>query len=215
MKGRLSLLFDFDGTLADTRPHIIRLFNVLARRYGFRRLDEDDPGLRDLTMLQLLQRLGVSIARVPALVREVRDQMRAVMPEVRPFDGVVDTLHALRQGGVELGLVTSNERANVDAFAERHALPPFRAVATGSSLFGKARLIKKVARRVSGGGRVYYVGDEARDIEAAQRATVGTIAVSWGFNSRELLARLGPDHLVDDPRQLVELVRALELTERP
>lgn len=209
MRGRLSLLFDFDGTLADTRPHLIRLFNVLARRYGFRRLDEDDPGLRDLTMRQLLQRLGVSIARVPALVREVRDEMRSLMPEVRPFDGMVDTLHALRSSGVELGLVTSNERANVEAFSEQHALPPFGAVATGSSLFGKARLIKKVARRMPEGRLVYYVGDESRDIEAAQKATVGTIAVSWGFNSRELLAKLGPDHIVDDPRQLMELVQAL------
>ena len=188
MGRRTLLLFDFDGTLADSRPHLIHLFNRLARRHGFLSIDESDPNLRDLSMRQLLQRLGISIARVPALLREVRDEMRAVMPQIRPFEGIVDTLYRLDEQGVALGLVTSNERNNFQYFAEKYRLPQFGIVVAGSTLFGKSRVIRNVVGRFEKGSMVYYVGDESRDIEAAQKATVGTIAVSWGFNSRAHLA---------------------------
>lgn len=214
-KQRLSFLFDFDGTLADTRPHIIRLINRIARRHGLNWLDTDDPGLRDLSMRQLLDKLGISLARLPGLVREVRREMRGLMPQVRPIEGMVETLHKLRDKGIDLGLVSSNEQANIDCFAEQYRLPPFNLVATGSALFGKTRVIRKIIRRLEEPSQVYYVGDESRDIDAAQKAKIGTIAVSWGFNSREHLAAHHPDYLVDSPQELIDLVFKLEEGSKP
>lgn len=210
MKHRLSFLFDFDGTLADTRPHIIRLFNRIARRHGLHWLDNDDPSLRDLSMRQLLDRLGISLARLPSLVREIRQEMRTLMPEVRPIEGVVEALHKLRDKGVDLGLISSNEQANIDCFAEQHRLPPFSQMATGSALFGKTRVIRKIIRRLDQPSQVYYVGDESRDIDAAHKAKIGTIAVSWGFNSREHLAAHHPNFIVDNPQELIDLVLRLQ-----
>jgi phosphoglycolate phosphatase len=54
---------------------------------------------------------------------------------------------------------------------------------------------------------VIYVGDETRDIEAARKIQIQVIAVSWGFNSREVLAEQKPDFLISHPSQLIEVVR--------
>ena len=54
-----------------------------------------------------------------------------------------------------------------------------------------------------------YVGDEVRDIEAARKAGVAAAAVTWGFHAETLLTANHPDHLITEPRQLVELADAV------
>ena len=51
-----------------------------------------------------------------------------------------------------------------------------------------------------------YVGDEDRDIIASKKVNIKTIAVTWGFNSKEKLSREKPDYLVDSPMQVCELM---------
>ncbi|PSB03825.1 HAD family hydrolase, partial [Merismopedia glauca] len=58
--------------------------------------------------------------------------------------------------------------------------------------------------------KVIYVGDETRDIEAARKSKIKAIAVCWGFNFREILAKYKPDFLIDRPSQLLEVVQHLE-----
>jgi phosphoglycolate phosphatase-like HAD superfamily hydrolase len=53
---------------------------------------------------------------------------------------------------------------------------------------------------------VLDVGDEVRDIETARQAGVAVAAVTWGFNSRELLARHAPDYLVERPEPILSLL---------
>ena len=56
-------------------------------------------------------------------------------------------------------------------------------------------------------GRIVYVGDETRDIEACRAAGIPVIAVSWGLNTRALLFSLSPDQIVDSPEELPGSVR--------
>ncbi|MDY6958395.1 MAG: HAD hydrolase-like protein, partial [Halobacteriota archaeon] len=86
----------------------------------------------------------------------------------------------------------------------------FDFVDTGSHVFLKHRKIKKILKRR---GIPYdsaiYVGDETRDVEAAKRARIPVIAVSWGFNDGDALRRLDPDYAVDDPKELLEIIKRL------
>jgi phosphoglycolate phosphatase len=56
---------------------------------------------------------------------------------------------------------------------------------------------------------VIYVGDEIRDIIAAHKCGIRIISVSWGFHTVDLLASKNPDYLVDNPRQIVQLMRSI------
>ena len=53
---------------------------------------------------------------------------------------------------------------------------------------------------------VYFVGDEVRDIEAGKKTRIKTIAVSWGYNTKDALARERPDYLIDSPLDLKTIV---------
>ena len=53
---------------------------------------------------------------------------------------------------------------------------------------------------------IVYVADETRDIEAAKKAKVRIISVTWGFNSREILKKQNPDFLVDRPEEILRII---------
>jgi phosphoglycolate phosphatase-like HAD superfamily hydrolase len=60
--------------------------------------------------------------------------------------------------------------------------------------------------RKTTGQRAVYVGDEVRDIVAARKAGVDVAAVSWGYNTREVLAKHEPDYLIERPELLPTLL---------
>jgi phosphoglycolate phosphatase len=53
--------------------------------------------------------------------------------------------------------------------------------------------------------RTYYIGDTTGDIREAKMAGISTVAVTWGWHSRERLAKLQPDYLIDNPSELLSI----------
>jgi phosphoglycolate phosphatase-like HAD superfamily hydrolase len=201
------VLWDFDGTLADTLASSLELYNELAMRHGFRTVT--DPGaVRGLTPFEFLRGHGIPLAKVPSLVREMRAAHRGRMATTRLFPGLPPVLEALRQSGHRLGILSSNSRENILAcLRANQAEALFDPVVGYSRLLGKARPIRRVLKAGRLGGRdVLYVGDEVRDIEAARQTGVAVAAVTWGFNARDLLARHAPDHLIEHPEELLRVL---------
>lgn len=54
-------------------------------------------------------------------------------------------------------------------------------------------------------GKFYYVADEVRDIDAAKSSGINSIAVSWGFNSEDVLKKEKPDYLISNPQELITI----------
>ncbi len=205
MRYRL-VLWDFDGTLADTLAASVRLFNELAARHGFRPV-ADAELVRGLTPVQFLRAHDIPLAKVPVLMRQMRAAHHGLMASTTLMPGLRPVLEALHGSGVRLGILSSNSRENILACLRANGAEGlFDPVVGYSRLLGKARPIRRVMR--AGGyaaGDVLYVGDEVRDIEAARQAGVAVAAVTWGFNARDLLARHAPDYLIDAPEQLLTL----------
>lgn len=196
-------IFDFDGTIADTVAEIVRVLNAIAPEFQFRTADGAEVELlRGLPARQIAERLGLGWQKLPAIVARVRKEMHANMVNVAPCSGVPDALEGLRTAGVTLGLLTSNNRQNVDAFLARHPLA-FDFISTGSGLWSKHRRLASIARRRGlVASETAYIGDETRDIEAARTLGMHAIAVDWGFTHAKLLAEAGPDRLISSPDQL-------------
>jgi phosphoglycolate phosphatase len=104
-------------------------------------------------------------------------------------------------------VLSSNSEANIRKCLAANGVEQHFAFVIGHpQLFGKARALRRIRRREKiDREHIVYVGDETRDVEAAQRAGVGAAAVGWGYHTPELLARMNPTVLVREPHELVQL----------
>ncbi|MEM9568362.1 MAG: HAD hydrolase-like protein, partial [Cyanobacteria bacterium P01_E01_bin.34] len=92
---------------------------------------------------------------------------------------------------------------------DRHLAHYFEIPCTEVSIFGKRRLLKRYLNRQRlSPADVTYIGDEARDINAARANGIRAIAVAWGFSSRSILIDADPDGLANHPSDLLSLVSA-------
>jgi phosphoglycolate phosphatase len=199
------ILWDFDGTLADSFGCALRIYNELAEKHGFRRIDDPEE-VRGLSIVAFLRRHNIPIRKVPALVRAVLSAQTGEMAGIRLFPGVGAVLRRLHDAGGRLGILSSNRADNIRACLHANDADRwFDDIHGYQRLLGKARGLRRAVRVAGLTVRdVVYVGDEARDIEAARQAGVRIIAVSWGYQARPVLAAHEPDHLVDLPEQLLD-----------
>ena len=203
-----TILFDFDGTIADTIPEIYKTLESLSSEFGYQPLTpQEENALRDLSLMQIIQKLKFPLWKLPFLIKRTQEEMYKKIPTIQVIPGMQSVLRTLQVKGYRMGIITSSKKDSVEEFLNNNGLSFFDFLYTGSNLFGKERKIKK-AMQAHGFTKenTIYVGDEARDIEAAKKIPVQSIAVTWGFNSRKILEEYNPDNIIDSPRELLDKV---------
>ena len=204
-----SLVFDFDGTMADTLGETRRIFNQIAPDYGIRQVEEHElECLRHLSLKQLLDHLDIPKRRVPALIARGTGLMRGNITRLNLIEGMGEVLVELRNHVDSFGILTSNASANVDLFLRTHGLRDhFDFISSTSKLTGKSKHLKAIRKTFSlRAEQMLYIGDELRDVKASQKAGIPIAAVTWGFNSRESLAAENPNHLFTHPTDFLRLL---------
>ena len=204
-----TLVFDFDGTIADTLGETRRIFNQIAPDYGIRQVAEHElDALRHLSLKELLDHLKIPKRRVPALISRGTGMMRGNIAELKLIEGMHEVLIELRRHVRSFGILTSNATANVDLFLRTHGLrDQFDFISSTSKLTGKSKHLKAIRKTFSvRPDEMLYIGDELRDVKASQKAGVPIAAVTWGFNSRQSLAAAKPDYLFDRPADFLSLL---------
>jgi len=186
-------IFDLDGTLADSFPFFLRVYNELARRHGFHEMAPGDvAAMRELPARELMARAGLPSWRLPLVARDFITRMREA-DEVRLFDGVADVLHRIAASGLPLALLTSNSRDNATRLlgAQLHGL--FRDVDCGASIFGKRSRLRRTMKTIGvTPARTIYIGDTTADADAAHAAGADFGAVGWGYATPTSLAACRP-----------------------
>ncbi len=183
------VIFDFDGTLADSAGWTLGILNEVAVRFGFRTLsDEEKAMLRGQDNRAIVRYLGVPAWKMPLIAAHMRKLVARDAERIALFAGADALLAQLAERGTRLAIVSSNSEENV-----RRILGPTNAgliahYACGASIFGKAAKFRQVLRR-SGipRERTLCIGDETRDIEAATTERLASGAVTWGYATPDLL----------------------------
>jgi len=183
------VIFDFDGTLADSADWMAGIINQVARRFGFRTVSEAEIAmLRGRDNRTIVRYFGVPAWKLPFVARHLRKLILRDADQIALFPGVDEFLSRLSRAGVTMAVVSSNSEENV-----RRILGPRNAAliahyACGASIFGKSAKFRQVLRR-SGVTRAetLCIGDETRDIEAAAAAGLASGAVTWGYATAEVL----------------------------
>ncbi len=206
-----TLIFDFDGTLANTFDLIVDAVNALSKDYGIEPLSALQLDyLRGLPARKVLKMLGVAWYHIPELILKIQRYMKSRMHSIAMYPGIEDAIVALSADGFSLGIITSNTRENVEILLNKHHCNHFGFIHSARHVFGKSKTLKKIIHRQGlDTNHVYYIGDETRDIDAAKSCGIKSVAVSWGFNKRDLLMSSKPFLLIDD---LAELQKQLSET---
>lgn len=207
MRYRL-VIFDFDGTLADSFGWFVGMVNDVADRFGFRRIDEHEiDALRGLRPRELIAELGIPIRKLPGIAAYVRRLAAANLHEVALFPGVEHMLRRLADAGVALAIVTSNSYDNVRCVLGPDNVSLIRSFECGTAIFGKKTRLKRVLARLdTPPAGALFVGDEIRDADAARAVGIPFGAVTWGFASPAALAALGPDFVFESAAEITELL---------
>jgi phosphoglycolate phosphatase len=198
------VVFDFDGTLADSFQLFLKTFDAASEIYGFRPFDRDKMDvLRAMEASEVLKHHGVRFWQLPAIARTTRLLMTRGIGGVNLVEGLDATLQWLHQTGCDLAILTSNSRANVESVLGRELCCLFTHFECGVSIFTKDRALTKVIRTIGcRRDETLLIGDEIRDLKAAKMVGVSFGAVAWGYNSLECLVAHGADETFHSPRDL-------------
>ena len=193
MKYRL-VIFDSDGTLADSLPWMRSIFNELATEYGFRRVEDGDEGrYRKLEGHALLRELGLPLWKLPQVLAGMRRRMAACEVPIRMYAGVPEMLERMAGAGPILAVVSSNSAANVKRILGPENVRWITHFLCGASMFGKGAKLRRALRMTAVPPEAaMYIGDEIRDGEAARAAGMAFGAVSWGQHDEPTLRAQNP-----------------------
>ena len=203
-----TIIFDFDGTIADTMEEGRRIFNVIAPDYGIRQIDREEmEGFRSLSINQFIDAMKIPKTRIPLFIARGTLMMRRSIGGLPLIAGVGEILPQLRARVDRFGILTSNAVDNVELFLDSHGIRGlFDFVSSTSKLTGKSRYLNGTRKQYKlKAEEMLYVGDEVRDLKAAKKAGIPCAGVTWGFNTREALAAENPDHLLDTPAEFLRL----------
>lgn len=199
-----SLIFDFDGTIANTLPLVIDLFHewaVVDMKLDNALIEE----LRGMSAQQVLKKIGVPLHKLPGFITKGRKELRQRFHQVKPFEGMGETIKKLSDE-YTLYVMSSNSNENINRFLKTYGLDQYFKKVYGSvSIFGKTKVMKKIIKQENlDKEQCWYIGDETRDVEATHKIDLKIASVTWGYNNKKILSTYSPELLIDTPSQLYE-----------
>jgi phosphoglycolate phosphatase len=199
------MIFDFDGTLADSYPWFRDSINIAARKFSFKEVSSEAfDELRSLDSKDVIKRLEISWWKIPFLASFMRKLFTKNAHKIHLFSGIEVVLKELSKREVKLALVTSNSRINVQKILGNEVYSYFDFYHFDVSLFGKKKAYKKLVTK-SGflPSQCLSIGDEVRDIEAAKNVGISSAAVLWGYAHPDVLTLKNPTYLIENIRDIL------------
>jgi phosphoglycolate phosphatase len=199
-----NLIFDFDGTIADSFALNVDIFCKITGR-PLVHTQADINRLRQMQTRDVLRELNVSLWKIPFLLAKWRKAMTQRIGEVKPFPAIGPVLRKLQQEGHELSIVSTNSQRNIELFLTKHDLRQFFTDVYGDiGFFGKHRTLKRLLRQKQlTADACFYIGDETRDVKAGKKVGMRTIAVAWGYTGEKPLRASHPRTIVQAPKDLL------------
>ncbi|MBF7097813.1 HAD-IA family hydrolase [Alkalibacter mobilis] len=203
------VIFDFDGTLADTEDAALKIYNGLAEKYEYSKISKQDlHRFKRLNLMEILDLTKIPLTKLPKIIKNGQKLLKREMEHIRPFDkNIKEILMEIKMEAGCLGIITSNSKKNVKAFMKEMDIGFFDFIVS-SPLMTKESRINSIARKYGlQKSDILYVGDETRDILACKKAGVSCAAVTWGYNYPEILIKENPDYMIEDLGELLDIIR--------
>lgn len=199
------VIFDFDGTLADTYPWFMSIFDEFAIRYKLPRLEQSAlDALRKFDIKYITKKYRIPFWKMTRMGTHLKKRMASEIEQIQLVDGMQGVIDELHDRGVRMAVVSSNAEGNVRQVLGEHNAPYFEVFECGVKLGGKKVKFEKILRRTGvAPDRTLSLGDELRDLKASRQAGIGFGAVAWGYADAETLQSHLPDALFEHPDEII------------
>jgi N-acetyl-D-muramate 6-phosphate phosphatase len=208
-----AVLFDLDGTLVDTAPDLAAAANAMRARAGLDALPLEQ--LRPAVSRGSRALLAIALPHLDAATREtwvdpfLAQYAQAIAIHSRLFDGMAEVLNAIEHDGACWGIVTNKPAGLARALVAALGLAPRCAVLVGGDTLPVRKPDPQPLHLACdelgvATPHAVYVGDDARDVEAARAAGMRSVVAAWGYrDGEERIEQWGADLIALQPRDLL------------
>lgn len=204
------IIFDYDGVLVDSLEGVINAGQdyCLSIGHGHTLTKEIVTTLKPMTYDQLARSMGLPFDQIEPFSEFVFKRLQQADASIPFFPGIKSMLRNLSVTNIVI--ISGNSREVIDAKLAVHALDNRVARIFGAYEPGdKAEKIRQACAHFDADpARTCMIGDSVSDIQYAQKAGVQSIAVTWGWQSRDTLSRENPDYIVESVSELAALLKS-------
>ncbi len=199
-------IFDFDGTIADSAEWFFSIINDVAKKHGFNHIsNEEREMLRGYTTHKIIAHLGIPFWKIPIIANDLRKLVANDIDQISLFPWVHEIWTNLKNHHISIAVVSSNTEENIRKVLGEELTTMVEHFSTGASLFGKTAKIKTTIKNCGfSPDQTTAIGDEVRDIEAANSAGINSIAVTWGYATAQALETAAPTQLINQPTEILD-----------
>lgn len=200
------ILFDFDGTLANSAQVYIDAWNSFADKYKYLPITIDDLAeIQHLDNYSKAKKFHFPMYKLSIILPKIYSYFNEHAHEVPLFNGVKEMLETLSSKGYKIIILSSNEKKNIESVLKREDIRTVSEILSSKKLFGKDKVIKKFMKQHKlEPKQLLYVGDELRDIQACNKLGVPFMWVSWGLDGYELIEKENPTYIANTPEDIVK-----------
>ena len=210
------VIFDFDGTLADTKENIILTFQMTMKELGVEiKSRQECAATIGLTLEDAFKVLYPGMAAEKYIL--LRDTYRRIFKENRKilvpglFPEVMETLEELRRRGYLMSIASSRLSPSLQSFLEDMKIAHLFEYAIGGDNVEHPKpapdAVLQILRHYNlSAEEAFVVGDMPFDINMATNAGVKSCGVTWGNADAAQLKESGANYIIDKMSQLLEIL---------
>ncbi len=211
-----TVLFDLDGTLLDTLYDLTDSVNTVMREEGYpqRTKEEIRDFIGDGVKVLMARALPAGTSEeesMGCLLRFREIYLKNMLNHTRPYEKIPELLTRLKGKGVRVGVVSNKPDGATREMCRRY-FPGCVDAAIGDNPDRKKKpepdnVYEALKQLDADKDKTVYVGDSDVDVVTAKNAGLACVGVTWGYRTRETLAEAGADYLIDDPDELMAIMK--------
>ena len=199
------ILFDYDGTIADTFGAYAKEYVKVAHLFGIKKDSKDDfKHLYENNLSDSLAKLGVEGKKIIELIYKIREPYMKDYGLLKLFRGMKEVVNKLAEKH-DVYVITSNLTHVIEGSMKHYGIRGIKKVIGGDVEMSKIKKIDRLKKKYKG-FEIYYIGDTIGDVKESKVAGVKCVAVTWGYHSRKELENVGADYVVDKPEELLKIL---------
>lgn len=204
-----TLLFDFDWTIGNSFDILIDCVKELSKKYWYQ-VGWSFEEIREKSLKKILkEECKLKRYSLPFYIRDIKNLLKTKSLEIPLYPKIKEALEELSKKH-SLHIISSNKKEIIEEILKKNQISCFQNIYSDASLFGKHKSIKRFLKKFGiKKENIIYIWDEIRDIEACKKIGVSIIAVTRGFNNKQILEKYNPEYIINSPEELLTIIKSL------